>query len=63
MLPRAGKIRELSILNQNSVFLQLILADLNNHVMVEAERNLDEALGTAKRKLTTHVPESDLKQA
>ena len=49
--------------NQDSAFLQIILADLNNHVMVEAERDLDEALGTAKRKLTTYVPESELKQA
>ena len=67
MLSTAGKIphelRELPGLNQDSVFLQLILADLNNHVMVEAERNLEEAPGTVKSKLTTYVPESELKQA
>ena len=31
--------------------------------MVEAERNLAEALVTAKRKLNTYVPESEFKQA
>ena len=37
--------------------------DLNNHVMVEAERELDDTLATAKHKLTTYVPESELEQA
>ena len=31
--------------------------------MVEAERDLAEALVTAKRKLNTHVPECEFKQA
>ena len=31
--------------------------------MVEAERDLAEALVTAKRKLNTYVPESEFKQA
>ena len=42
---------------QNNAFLQLVLADLKDHVMVEAERDLAEALVTAKRKLNTDVPE------
>ena len=49
--------------SQDIAFLQLILDDLTNHVMVEAERDLDEALGTAKRKLRTYVPEPELQQA
>ena len=32
---------------QNNAFLQLVLADLKDHVMVEAERDLAEALVTA----------------
>ena len=51
---------------QNNAFLQLVLADLNDHVMVEAERverDLVEALVTAKGKLNTYVPESEFKQA
>ena len=48
---------------QNNAFLQLVLADLKDHVMVEAERDLAEALVTAKRKLNTYVPESEFKQA
>ena len=31
--------------------------DLTNHAMVEAERDLYEALGTAKRNLKTYVPD------
>ena len=38
---------------QNNAFLQLVLADLKDHVMVEAERDLAEALVAAKRKLNT----------
>ena len=41
--------------NQDSPSLQLIFTDLNNHVMVEAKRDLDEALGTAKHNLTRYV--------
>ena len=37
--------------NQDSSSLQLIFTDLNNHVMVEAKRELDKALGTAKHNL------------
>ena len=36
---------------QNNSFLQLVLAELKDHVMVEAEWDLAEALVTAKRKL------------
>ena len=48
---------------QSNAFPQLVLADLKDHVMVEAERDLAEALVTAKRKLNTYVPESEFKQA
>ena len=48
---------------QNNGFLQLVLADLKDHVMVEAERDLAEALVTAKCKLNTYVSESEFKQA
>ena len=48
---------------QNNTFLQLVLADLKDHVMVEAEQDLAEALVTAKRKLNTYIPESEFKQA
>ena len=46
--------------NQDSAFLQLVLADFKDHVMVEAERDLAEALVTAKRRLNTYVPECGL---
>ena len=49
--------------NQDSAFLQLVLADFKDHVMVEAERDLAEALVTAKRKLNTYVPKSEFKLA
>ena len=39
--------------NQDSAFLQLTLADLKDHVMVEAKRDLTEALVTVKRRLNT----------
>ena len=38
-------------------------ADLTNHAILEAERDLYEALGTAKRNLRTYVPDPELKQA
>ena len=37
--------------------------DLKDHVMVEAEWDLAEALVAAKHKLNTYVPESEFKQA
>ena len=49
--------------SKTTPFLQLVLADLKDHVMVEVERDLAEALVTAKRKLNTYVPESEFKQA
>ena len=49
--------------NQDVAFLQLVLADLKGHVMVEAEQDMAKALVTAKHKLKTYVPESEFKKA
>ena len=41
--------------NQDRPSLQLIFTDLKKHVMVEAKRDLDEALGKARQNLTRYV--------
>ena len=39
------------------------MADLKDHFMVEAKRDLAETVVTAKRKFNTNVPEAEFKHA